>query len=183
MELPANLRETTLAELIQLIELHSSSGRLQIIRTDTDERASIFFTQGQVVHATTPRCQGEDAIIELFSWDKGKILFSEASAIPPRSINLSNTDIIIKGLGEAQETAEFMIGLPPMPTVLRLNTSSMSGDSGEKITLDISEWNFLILVDGRRTLQQIFDECNLSQSQAAKLIGRLLEQKVVVPIR
>ncbi len=183
MILPANLNETTLAELIQLVEIQERSGRLQIIRTDINERASIFFQKGQVVHASTEHNQGDSALTELFSWDKGKILFSEAAAAPPRLINKTNTELIVAGLNEATKTHEYMQGLPPMDIILRLNTSSLAGEGHEKLMLDASEWNFLILVDGKRTLKQIFNECELPTSQAAELIGRMLEKKVVVPIK
>ena len=183
MELPGNLKETTLAEIIQIVELYAKSGRLQIIRTDVDERASIYFLKGEIFHAQTQRCQGIEALLELFSWDKGKVLFSEASAIPPRTITKSNAELIVQGLNEASKMSEYMMGLPPMGTVLKLNTSSVTSNDSEKLMLDASEWNFLILVDGSRTLKQIFDESNLTPTQAAVLINKLLEQKVIVPAR
>lgn len=183
MELPGNLKETTLAEIIQIVELSGKSGRLQIIRTDVDERASIYFLKGEVFHAQTQRSQGIDALMEMFSWNKGKVLFSEASAIPPRTITKPNAELIVEGMNEATKMSEFMMGLPPLGTVLKLNTTSATGDENDKLMLDANEWNFLILVDGTRTLKQIFDESNLTYTQAALLINKLLEQKVIVPVR
>lgn len=183
MELPGNLKETTLAEIIQIVELSGKSGRLQIIRTDVDERASVYFLKGEIFHAQTQRSQGIDALMELFSWNKGKVLFSEASAIPPRTITKSNAELIVSGMNEANKMSEYMLGLPPLNTVLKLNTTSATSDGSEKLMLDANEWNFLILVDGARTLKQIFDESNLTSTQAAILINKLLEQKVIVPAR
>lgn len=183
MDIPTHLSDSTLSEVIQIIEISGRSGRLQIMLTDVDERASIYFTKGQVVHASTHRSQGEDAIWELFTWTKGKLLFSEGVAIPPRSINKSNTEIIIEGLKKATKAQDVMQSLPPFETVVKLNTSSLTGESDEKLMLEATEWNFLILIDGHRTLRQIIDESSLDANAAADLIRELLEQRVIVPVR
>jgi len=183
MDIPAHLSDTTLAEVIQTIEVSGRSGRLQIMRTDIDERASIYFTKGQVVHASTLRNQGEDAVWDLFTWTKGKLLFSEGVAIPPRSINKSNTEIIIEGLRRASKAQDIIQNLPPFETVVKLNTASLTGENGEKLMLEATEWNFLVLVDGQRTLGQIINESTLDSNAAAELIRRLLDQRVIVPVR
>lgn len=181
MNLPANLSDTTMAELIQTVEISGRSCRIQIIRSDVDERASIYFSKGQAIHAHTPRAQGEDAIWELFSWAKGRIVYNDGVALPPASITKTNSELIIQGLKVSSKLNEDMLNLPPPNTVLKLNTENMQ--SNEKLQLDASEWNFLILVDGRRTLKEILDETNLSSIKTIQLISKLLEQKVVIASR
>ena len=181
MNLPANLSDTTMAELIQTVEISGRSCRIQIVRSDVDERASIYFSKGQVIHAHTPRAQGEDAIWELFSWSKGRIVFNDGVAMPPVTINKKNSELIVEGLRISSKINEDMLNLPPMSTVLRLNTENMQ--SNEKLQLDAVEWNFLILVDGKRTLKEILDETNLSPIKTIQLISNLLEQKVVIASR
>lgn len=181
MNLPANLSDTTMAELIQTVEISGRSCRIQIVRSDVDERASIYFSKGQVIHAHTPRAQGEDAIWELFTWSKGRIVFNDGVAMPPSTINKTNSELIVEGLRISSKINEDMLNLPPMSTVLRLNTENMQ--SNEKLQLDAIEWNFLILVDGKRTLKEILDETNLSPIKTIQLISNLLEQKVVIASR
>jgi hypothetical protein len=181
MNLPANLSDTTLPELIQTVEISGRSCRIQIIRTDVDERASIYFSKGQVIHAHTPRAQGEEAIWELFSWARGRIVFNDGVAMPPQSISKSNSELIVHGLRISSKINEEMLNLPPMNTVLKLNTENIK--SNEKLQLDANEWNFLILVDGKRTLKEILTETNLSAVKTVQLISKLLEQKVVIASR
>lgn len=181
MNLPANLSDTTMAELIQTVEISGRSCRIQIIRTDVEERASIYFAKGQVVHAHTPRTQGEDAIWELFSWARGRIVYNDGVAMPPSTISKTNSELIIHGLKISSKLNEDMLNLPPPNTVLKLNTENMK--SNEKLQLDASEWNFLILVDGKRTLKEILEETNLSSVKTIQLISKLLEQKVVIATR
>ena len=181
MDLPPNLKETTLAELIQIVEISGRSGRLQIHMIDTNEHASVYFSKGAIVHATTNRNQGLEALWELFSWIKGQIIFNDGVTMPPQTIKESNTELIKKGLKKATKTHEILLSLPPMETVLKVNTTGLG--SQDEMQLDSEAWNFLILVDGTRTLKEIFDECQLSSSKTATLISTLLEQKVIVPAR
>lgn len=179
MDLPTNLRETTLAELIQIVEVSGRSGRLQIQVLETSEQASIYFSKGQIMHATTNVNQGINAIWELFSWTSGQLLFHDGVTTPPRTIKEDNITLIQKGLKKATKTHNIMINLPPMNTVLTVNNDGAQ-NTGE-LQLDSSEWNFLILVDGTRTIKDLFDDCNLSTAKAAMLVNKLLEQKVVIP--
>lgn len=178
MNLPANLSDTTMAELIQTVEISGKSCRIQIVRTDVDERASIYFAKGQIIHAHTQRAQGEDAIWELFSWSKGRIVYNDGVAMPPASITKTNSEIIVTGLKLTSKINEDMLNLPPITTILKLNTEN--SQSNEKLQLDANEWNFLILVDGKRTLKEILEETNLNPVKTIQLITRLLQQKVVV---
>ncbi|HOO97173.1 MAG TPA: DUF4388 domain-containing protein [Caldisericia bacterium] len=181
MDLPPNLKETTFAELIQIVEISGRSGRLQIHMTDTNEHASVYFSKGSIIHATTNRYQGVEALWELFSWVKGQIFFNDGVTMPPQTIKESNSELIKKGLKKATKTYEILLTLPPMDTVLKVNTTGLGGP--DEMQLDSEAWNFLILVDGKRTLREIFDEYQQSSSKTAALISTLLEQKVIVPVK
>ncbi len=180
MDLPLNLRETTLAELIQIVEVAGRSGRLQIQLLETSEHASIYFSKGQIIHATTSRDQGTKAIWELFSWTKGQIIFSDGITIPPQTIKESNSTLIREGLKKATKTHEIMINLPPMETKLIVNKAGL--ENQDKLQLDSNEWNFLILVDGTRTIKRLIDDCPMSAAVSAQLISKLLQQKVIIPV-
>ncbi len=179
MDLPTNLRETTLAELIQIIEVSGRSGRLQVQMLETSEQASIYFNKGQIVHATTNINQGINAIWELFSWTNGQLIFHDGVTTPPRTIKEDNISLIQKGLKKATNTHNIMMNLPPLNTVLTVNNEGAQ-NTGE-LQLDSNEWNFLILVDGTRSIKDLFDDSNLSTAKAAVLVNKLLEQKVIVP--
>ena len=179
MDLPSNLRETTLAELIQIVEVSGRSGRLQIQTLESDEISSVYFNKGQIIHATTNRNQGIEAVWELFSWIKGRVIFSDGVTMPPQTIKHENIYLITEGLKKATKSHEIMINLPPMETRLVVNKAGL--ETQDKLSLDSTDWNFLILVDGSRTIKQLIDDSQMSASVTGQLIMKLLQQKVIIP--
>ncbi len=73
--LEGDLEKLPLSSVVQSLALTKMTGRLEI--TGKDSGAEIFVVEGRPMHATTGDATGDNAIVELLSWETGKFRLLE----------------------------------------------------------------------------------------------------------
>ncbi len=91
-------------DLVQLKCLSQARMGLEFF-TKQGARGSVYFRDGQVVHAVTGLETGEDAFCKIMSWKSGKISELPLPTALPRSIHSNWTDLIINAAHKLDETA------------------------------------------------------------------------------
>jgi DNA-binding response OmpR family regulator len=81
----ASLTRLTTLDIIQLKCLGRSTQRLDFIGKK-DRYGSIYFVDGEIIHAETDTKQGVEAFNEIVSWRGGKVLEANDAPVPARSI-------------------------------------------------------------------------------------------------
>jgi len=75
-DLRGTLAHTSLVDLLQLLNAGNRTGELDVRSKGHDEKATVYFTEGHLSHATTGELAGIDALAELLRWEDGSFRFS-----------------------------------------------------------------------------------------------------------
>jgi len=101
MPLQGTLQEMSLANLIQVNCQEMRSARLVLTRAN--QSGEIYFSDGQVVHATLGNLQGEQAVYVLLTWDEGTFILERDVAAPVKTIALPWQTLLLEGMKHAVE--------------------------------------------------------------------------------
>jgi GGDEF domain-containing protein len=86
------LADMQIPNLLQSVAMGKMTGRLFIDNTQTG--GELFFVDGTLVHATAMDVRGEQAIVELVTWDKGKFYFYKDEKTAERTVE-KRLDILL----------------------------------------------------------------------------------------
>ncbi len=101
MPLQGNLKEMSLANLIQINCQEMRTARLSLLHQG--QTASIFFSDGQVVHAENGTNKGESVIYQALTWDDGTFTLDTDVPAPERTIQTSWPVLLLEGMKRAAE--------------------------------------------------------------------------------
>ncbi len=101
MPLQGNLKEMSLANLIQINCQEMRTARLTLAHQG--KTASIFFSDGQVVHAENESSSGEQVIYQSLSWDDGTFTLDTDVPPPERTIQTAWPVLLLEGMKRAAE--------------------------------------------------------------------------------
>ncbi|MBV9007890.1 MAG: response regulator [Verrucomicrobia bacterium] len=99
------LSDLHLSDIIQLKCMSGATSALEFTGP-AGERARVYFEDGQVRHASTPRSEGVDAFNEIVSWKGGKISEVSGAGTPPRTINTDWQFLLMEAVRKVDETSE-----------------------------------------------------------------------------
>ncbi|MBM3128015.1 MAG: DUF4388 domain-containing protein [Chloroflexi bacterium] len=102
MPLQGNLQEMSLANLIQINCQEMRSAQLTLTRAD--QTGEIYFSDGQVVHATLGARRGEDAIYALLAWDDGTFVLDRDVPTPEKTIAAPWGALLLEGMKRVAES-------------------------------------------------------------------------------
>lgn len=90
-----NLRDMTVADLIQVNCQDRKTGRLSF--NNGIQQGSLYFKQGNVVHAELGQLLGEKAVYELLSWEEGQFKLDIGHETSQNTISRSWAGLIMEG--------------------------------------------------------------------------------------
>jgi CheY-like chemotaxis protein len=102
-----NLQQMNTMDLFQSLELGHKTCRLTL--TNDGERCDVFFSDGQISHATYGSVRGDDAVFKLLAWTQGYFEIDFSGSSPEQSTTRSTQGLLMEGLrllDEANRDAE-----------------------------------------------------------------------------
>lgn len=147
------LEDYPLPELLQF--LHSMRKRVHLLveRSEPRQSAGIYFSSGRPVHAYLPPLEGDDAVLALLAWNRGRFLLID-DAVPERETVVSGLQtLLLEGLRRLDESSRHLPCIPRADSVPAPRTS-FDADSDE-LLLTLREWRLLAAVDGRRSVSDL----------------------------
>src|SRR5688572_3390605 len=117
------LTDMAVVDLIQTIELSRKSGTLHL-ETELGE-ATVWFRDGAAIDAEMGRLQGESAIYRLLGQSEGNFEVEFKPVTRRRVIEESTQGILMEGMRRVDEWGRLMEQLPPLDTVLGVETSAL----------------------------------------------------------
>ncbi len=105
----------SLPTLIQVLCEEQGDAQLTIRDREEGEEGSLFFSQGQVVHAQTGTLVGEEAVYELLSWEEGTFVLERSIPPPEQTIHTEWSALLLEGLRRLDEQRESARLAPPHP--------------------------------------------------------------------
>ncbi len=148
------------------------------------ERGYIYLKNGQMIHAKLGELTGEEAIYALAIWSSGDFQFTPAEEPDTVSIEKSNTSLLMEAarrLDEWKVLSRKIPGVDHVPVLLPREAS-------EPVTLSPPEWNMVIKVDGKKTIEELARSIGLSSFETAKILyglvtGGLIEMRTRDSVR
>jgi predicted regulator of Ras-like GTPase activity (Roadblock/LC7/MglB family) len=106
MAIEGNLRDMNLASIIQhqCQEMASS----QVVLEWRGKTGTLYFGEGEVVHATTATLSGEDAVFELLRWTEGTFRVSPSLITQERTIVKNWSNLLLDGMQRIDEGGSSM---------------------------------------------------------------------------
>ncbi|MEJ2569428.1 MAG: DUF4388 domain-containing protein [Anaerolineales bacterium] len=90
------MKTMSLVNLVQLICLEKQSAALILMKED-EEDGVIFFNQGEIIDAAAGPIHGEEAVLEILTWNEGKFRLSSDVLLPRRTITTPWEEILAEG--------------------------------------------------------------------------------------
>ena len=94
--LQGRLENMQMATLVQSIQMSKMSGRLQLF--DQGLTAQIYFHDGNPVHATNPDGIGDNAVVEIMTWEQGEFRFFPEEMTEERTVKRRVDSMIMEGI-------------------------------------------------------------------------------------
>jgi hypothetical protein len=169
MSLIGTLSEIKLADVLRLFASGKKTG--VITATAPAQEAVLRIQKGVIVHATSARLQGDEAVLDVFGWTDGQLTFvPEEKAITP-NVTHGLEVLILEGerLGPSfhrmngyipSDSVVFQMAVPP---------------EGARCSLGPDEWKVVRHVDSVRDVREIVEVTGLSRGQVATALFELGE--------
>lgn len=170
------LADMAVVDLLQTIEISRKSGVIHF-GTELGE-AQVWFREGAVVDAQMGRLQGEAAIYRLLSLGDGDFEL-EFKAVNRSQVITSNTQaLLMEGMRRVDEWGRLMEQLPPLDSVLALDSSLAEG---RKADLSAEQQAMLRRFDGKRSIIDVVDDSGLDDLDSLNAISQFFFEGLLTP--
>jgi hypothetical protein len=139
------------------------------------ERGFIYLRNGQMVHARVGETTGEEAVYALAIWSTGDFQFTPGEEPESVTIEKSNTSLLMEAarrLDEWKVLSRRIPGTEYIPSILPRTTA-------EPVTVSPPEWNLVIRLDGRRSIEEIARAMGVSAFEVSKVLYGLITAGLV----
>ncbi len=180
MALTGSLQEVEPADVLQLISMARKTGVLTVV--SRQDRAQVYFQDGQPVHATCGAASGEEAIYNLLSRSEGDFSFEPSPIDCPVTITVDVQSVMLEGVRRVDHIRLLKGDLPSGDAVL--NVAPEWPEQAERMSEDgrmgTAERALLALVDGQRTVAELVQASGLPEIDAHEALHSLISQGRVV---
>ena len=94
--LRGTLQQMNVIDLLQSLELSRKTCRLTL--TTNDDRCELFFSEGQINHATYGDLSGDDAVYKVLTWQDGNFQIDFTLSSTEQTITRSTQGLLMEGL-------------------------------------------------------------------------------------
>jgi hypothetical protein len=177
MSLIGNLSDIAIGDVLRLF---AASGKTGLLTANANGRQTLIrLQQGGVVHATSGRLQGDDAVLDLFGWKEGQLTFVPEEKVIDSNVTLGVDVLILEGL-RVGESFHRMNELIPHDRVV---FQTGRGPDGEKrFLIGLSEWAVLRHVDGIRDVRDLTEASELPRADVHRILFELTEAGFLQPV-
>ena len=166
------LSQTKFFDLIKPLLVGRKTGILTI---KGNENGEIFLEMGNIVHARTVRSFGEEAFLNIMSWQTGKATFDPD--VPPRekTIFIPTENLLLNWSYKKQEWEKIRNLVPSPNAIFHISLQSNSEDKNIKG----DQWNVLALANGTRTVLEIARTLGWDEFKTSKVIYQLIQEELL----
>ena len=173
MAFQGSLAELHLPDIIQLISVSGKTGVFHL--TDGALHGEIFLNEGKIVHAQIDQVSGEEAVYALAIWSTGDFQFTPGKETETASIDKTNTSLLMEAARRLDEWKVLARKVPDVDHVPVLKPRNM----GEPVTLSPPEWNLVIRIDGRKSVEELSRATSSNSFETAKVLYGLVTSDLV----
>ncbi len=165
------LSEMNVVDLIQTLEVGQKSGILVLNRNG--QQGEIYMQSGAITDARYETYPPEEALDKMFTWTEGWFHVQLTAASPPKTIKLSNKEVVSRGLKKLTPWEALKMNLPP------LNAVPVRRPQRLPLAPSAVEKRLYALIDGKRTLLEIIEQCQMDDVLALKGLQILMQNNLI----
>jgi CheY-like chemotaxis protein len=162
-----SLSRVPFPEAMRLVLAHGKNGIAHL--TNGDRVGAVHIHDGAVIHATLGEEKGSEAFYELALWKSGRFDFQDTDAGKEKTILTSTRSLLVEAGRRSDAWSSISSKVKSFDLIPKWIPLS-----SESIRLTSSDWAFLRLVDGRRTIREIVDELKTDIFVAGGVVYSLL---------
>ena len=173
MSFQGSIQELPVPDIIQLVSVSGKTGMFMLMRGS--ERGYIYLRNGKIVHAEVGSIRGEEAVYALAIWSSGDFQFTPGKETDATTIDKTNTSLLMEAARRLDEWKVLSRKIPGVDYIPMLKPREM----GEAVTLSPPEWNLVIRIDGRRTVEELARATNSNSFDTAKVLYGLVTADLI----
>ena len=173
MSFQGSIQELPVPDIIQLVSVSGKTGMFMLVRGT--ERGYIYLRNGRIVHAELGGLSGEEAVYALAIWSTGDFQFTPGKENDSVTIEKTNTSLLMEAARRLDEWKVLGRKIPGVDAVPVLKPREL----GEAVTLSPPEWNAVISIDGRRTVEEVARATGSNSFDTAKVLYGLVTADLV----
>ena len=173
MSFQGSISELPVPDIIQLVSVSGKTGMFLLLRGS--ERGSIYLRNGRIVHAEIDGVSGEEAVYALAIWSTGDFQFTPGKETETVTIDKTNTSLLMEAARRLDEWKVLARKIPGVDHIPVLKPREL----GEPVTLSPPEWNLVIRIDGRRTVEELARATSSNSFDTAKVLYGLVTSDLV----
>ena len=168
MSFQGSIQELPVPDIIQLVSVSGKTGMFTLVRGA--ERGFIYLKSGQMIHAKVGELTGEEAVYALAIWSTGEFQFTQGEEPDNVTIDKPNTSLLMESARRLDEWKVLSRKIPGLDYVPVLQPRNLA----EPVTLSPPEWNLVIHIDGKRSLEDLARAMGSSSFDTAKVLYGLI---------
>lgn len=175
--LQGKLENMQIATLVQSIQMSKMCGRLQIL--DRGSSVEMYFLDGAPVHAGTSESIGDQAVIEILTWEQGDFRFFPEETCEERTVQRRLENLILEGI-TLLDQLKFLAGQGVVPEAYILRKEQRISQQEFKtrveagIPLDMAQqMSFYEQIDNHSRLQDILARRPMMKTEWVPLLFNL----------
>ena len=173
MSFQGSISELPVPDIIQLVSVSGKTGMFMLIRGS--ERGSIYLQNGRIVHAEIGSVSGEEAVYTLAIWSTGDFQFTPGKESDKVTIDKTNTSLLMEAARRLDEWKVLARKIPSVDAIPVLKPREL----GEPVTLSPPEWNLVIRIDGRKTVEEVARATASNSFETAKVLYGLVTSDLI----
>jgi len=173
MSFQGSISELPVPDIIQLVSVSGKTGMFLLMRGP--ERGSIYLHNGRIAHAELGSLSGEEAVYALAIWSTGDFQFTPGKESDKVTIEKTNTSLLMEAARRLDEWKVLARKIPGVDYIPVLKPR----DLGEPVTLSPPEWNLIIRVDGRKSVEELARATNSNSFDTAKVLYGLVTSDLI----
>ena len=173
MSFQGSISELPVPDIIQLVSVSGKTGMFLLLRGS--ERGSIYLRNGRIVHAEVDGVSGEEAVYALAIWATGDFQFTPGKESDAVTIDKTNTSLLMEAARRLDEWKVLARKIPGVDYIPVLKPREL----GEPVTLSPPEWNLVIRIDGRKTVEELARATASNSFDTAKVLYGLVTSDLV----
>lgn len=173
-----DLADMTVPTLLQSMGMGKKTGRLFIDNGSTG--AELFFEDGNLTHAKAMDVTGDQAILELVTWEKGKFYFYRDEKSPARTINRRMDALLMEGVTLLDQTTSLMKAGLTMESFLNKKNPNLSEQDFEQLISKgapapiAAQKQFYLQLDGSVALFDLLRRSPMMKTEWVPIVFNLL---------
>ncbi len=173
MSFQGSIQELPVPDIIQLVSVSGKTGMFMLVRGS--ERGFIYLRNGRIVHAELGPLTGEEAVYALAIWSTGDFQFTPGKEADSVTIEKTNTSLLMEAARRLDEWKVLARKIPGVEYVPTLKPREV----GEPITLSPPEWNLVMFIDSRKSVEDLARATNSNSFDTAKILYGLVTAELV----